>query len=637
MESEDRLAKRPWMLTLASIAVIVAALYLAKDVLVPLTLAILLSFMLSPTCDWLERRGLARVPAVLVTALMGFTLLGLVMWTSVVQLTELAPKLPEYQSNIELKLHSVNDRVSAVLSRATHTAKEFGEIKPAEGPLGTSDRPFAVRLMPYPPSAMEIISGMFGRLIGVLGSIGIVIVLVVFFLIRRDDLRDRFIRLVGGGQVTQATRALEDAGGRVSRYLLSQFVVNSSLGTMVGIGLYLIGVPNAALWGIAAMVLRFIPFIGVWIAAAVPIGLSLAISDNWLAPLLTFALFVVLELLVSNVLEPWLYGKHTGISPVAVLVAAVAWTWLWGIAGLLLATPMTVCLLVIGKHVPQLSFLAILLGDEPVFETKTRVYQRLLAGDQEEAGELLEAALENEPLARVYDTILIPALALTETHWLRGELNDIRRTFIFHSVREIVEGLGDNERAIPPPAAIEPAAEPAAEIAGEPAAEPADEASVAPAPVIPSNAVKPCILCLPARTEADEIAGSMLAQLLKADDCMVQSAAVTAHPSEIVDFIEKHEFAVICISAMAPAAVMHARHLFKRLRLEFPRARIVIGLWDASGDLAKAANRIGAREAADVAGTLADAQERIRTICQSRRAKPEEQAQRELMVESVAR
>jgi predicted PurR-regulated permease PerM len=600
MESEVRLAKPPRILTLASIAVVVAALYLAKDVLVPLTLAVLLSFLLSPICDWLERRGLGRVPAVLVTALTGFVVLGLVIWTAVDQFTHLAPKLPEYQSNIEAKLHSVNDYVSGALRRATHTAQELTPDKHAEGPQGTSDRPFSVRLISSPPSAMEVMSGMFGTLIGVLGAIGVVIVLVVFFLIRRDDLRDRFIRLVGGGHVTQTTRALEDAAARVSRYLLTQFIVNSSLGVLVALGLYLIGVPNAVLWGIVAAALRFIPYVGVWIAAVVPIGLSLAISDNWLAPILTLALFVILELVISNILEPWLYGKHTGISPVAVLLAAVAWTWLWGIPGLLLATPMTVCLLVIGKHVPQLSFLTILLGDEPVFETETRVYQRFVAGDQEEAAELLEERLEHEPLVQIYDTVLIPALARAETHWYRGDLNDARHTFIFQSMKEIIEGLGESQRAIPSP--IE--------------SEPADEADVDSTSDVPIGSLKPWVLCLPARTEADEIAGTMLTQLLRADDFTVQPIAITAQASEIVDFVEKHESIVICISAMAPAAVMHARHLFKRLRRDFPAVRIVIGLWDAPGDLAKAKTRIGSGETAHVVATLAAAQEQVRQFIQ---------------------
>ena len=238
------------------------------------------------------------------------------------------------------------------------------------------------------------------------------------------------------------TQMLEDAATRVSRYLSMLFLINATFGIAVGIGLYLIGVPNAVLWGILAATLRFVPYIGPWIAAVAPIGLAMAISTGWLAPILTLGLFAVLELFCGNVLEPWLYGKGTGVSAVAVLVAAVFWTWLWGIVGLLLATPLTVCLLVIGKHVPQLSFLHILLGNEPVFEPKRRVYQRLLAGDQEEAAELVDDDLENRPLVEVYDTLLIPALALAETDWHRGELDEGRHKFILQSLKEMIQRKG---------------------------------------------------------------------------------------------------------------------------------------------------------------------------------------------------
>ena len=287
---------------------------------------------------------------------------------------------------------------------------------------------------------------MFGTVIEGLGTIGIVIVLVVFFLIRREDLRDRFIHLVGKGQVTVTTQMLEDAGARVSRYLSMLFLINVTFGVSVGVGLYLIGVPNALLWGILAAALRFIPYIGPWIAAAMPIGLSMAISTGWVAPILTVGLFIALELFSNNVLEPWLYGKNTGVSPVAILVAAVFWLWLWGPVGLLLATPLTVCLLVVGKHFPQLSFLGIVLGSEPVFEPKKRVYQRLLAGDQEEADELLEDLLQDKPLAEVYDTALIPALALAETHWHRGEVNDGKHKFIMESLKEMIQDRIDRQQ-----------------------------------------------------------------------------------------------------------------------------------------------------------------------------------------------
>ena len=439
MAPSGQFTKSAWML--ASIAVVVAALYLAKGVLVPLTLAVLLSFLLSPVCDWLERRRLGRIPAVLVTAILGFAALGAVAWTAVVQMTDLAPKMPEYQDNLQSKLHSANEYLSAALTKVTRTAQEMGQSLPpselADELQGRKEPTYAVRVLPSPASPLQVLGGTFGAILYALGSTGIVILLVVFFLIRREDLRDRFIRLVGQGHVTVTTQMLEDAATRVSRYLATQFLINFTFGVAVGIGLFVIGVPNAILWGILATTLRFIPYIGPWIAAAMPIGLSMAISTNWLAPILTLGLFVVLELISNNVIEPWLYGKSTGVSAVAVLIAAVFWTWLWGIAGLLLATPLTVCLLVIGKHVPQLSFLNILLGNEPVFEPKKRVYQRLLAGDQEEAAELVEEFLEHQPLVEVYDTVLIPALALAETHWHRGELDEGRHKFILESLTEI--------------------------------------------------------------------------------------------------------------------------------------------------------------------------------------------------------
>jgi predicted PurR-regulated permease PerM len=228
-----------------------------------------------------------------------------------------------------------------------------------------------------------VFGGMFGTLLEVLGTAGVVVVLVVFFLFRREDLRDRFIHLVGKGRLTVTTQMLEDAAARVSRYLSILFLLNVTFGFSIGLGLYLIGIPNPILWGILAAAFRFIPYVGPWIAAVMPIALSLAISTGWVAPILTVSLFVVLELINNNFLEPWLYGRNTGVSAVAVMLAAIFWTWLWGPVGLLLATPLTVCVLVVGKHIPQFAFLDILLGTDPVFEPKMRVYQRLLAGDQE--------------------------------------------------------------------------------------------------------------------------------------------------------------------------------------------------------------------------------------------------------------
>jgi hypothetical protein len=312
------------------------------------------------------------------------------------------------------------------------------------------------------------------------------------------------------------------------------------------------------------------------------------------------ALFAALDLLIGNVLEPWLYGKNTGVSPVAVLVAAVFWTWLWGAIGLLLATPLTVCLMVIGRYVPQLAFLDILLGNEEVFEPKIRIYQRLLAGDQEEAAELIDGYLEQMPLVEVYDTVLIPALALAETHWHRGEINEERHKFIFQTLKETVEELGERQQEIQATKAAENAKTP-----------PANSDLVAPA-----DSSKLCILCLPARDEADEIAGMMLAQLLAMRGCVVQAVSVTALASEMVELVEQRKADVVCISAMPPAAATHARYLCKRLQGRFPEAGLVVGLWSASGDLNKARERIGCGPTAHVVGTLASAQEKIHGLLQ---------------------
>ena len=472
---------------------------------------------------------LGRIPAVLLTVILGFAVLGIAAWMAVVQMTALAPKMPEYQDNLQAKLHAANDYFIAALSKVTRTAEDVGQnlprVQQAKRPQGTDERPFSVRVLSPPASPLQLLGQTFGTLVEVLGLAGIVVILVVFFLVRREDLRDRFIRLVGKGHATVTTQMLQDAATRVSRYLSILFLINASFGIAVGIGLCLIGVPNAILWGILAATFRFVPYVGTWIAAAAPIGLAMAISTGWLAPILTLALFAALELFCGNVLEPWLYGKGTGVSAVAVLVAAVFWTWLWGIAGLLLATPLTVCLLVIGKHVPQLSFLHVLLGNEPVFEPTRRVYQRLLAGDQEEATELVDDDLENKPLVEVYETLLIPALALAETDWHRGEIDEGRHEFILQSLKEMINERDEDQREVRTKEGIEE-----------------------------GNSPRPCILCLPARDEADEIGGMMLAQLLATGECLVQSVSFTAAASEVIDLVAEPQ---------TPRGV-HFRHASRR-------------------------------------------------------------------------
>jgi predicted PurR-regulated permease PerM len=602
MAEANQVARSSLVLKAASVVVVIAALYLAKGVLIPLTLAVLMSFFLSPLCTRMERMRLGRIPAVMVTAILGFSILGVGIWMTVVQVTQLAPKIPEYQHNIEVKLSSINKYFVKALNQINRTTQDESQDlslteTPIE-PLGTAASPYAVRILSSPTSPLQVFGGMYGTLVETLGTIGIVIVLVIFFLIRREDLRDRFIRLVGKGNVTLITQVLEDASARISRYLSTLLIVNLAFGICVGVGLHFIGVPNAILWGTLAATLRFVPYIGPWIAAAMPISLAMASSTSWLAPMLTVGLFISLEVFNNNILEPWLYGKNTGVSPVAILLAAIFWMWLWGTAGLLLATPLTVCVLVIGQHVPQLSFFDILLGTEPVFEPHVRIYQRLLAGDQDEATIMFERFLEQQSDVEVYDTVIIPALAMAETHWQLGDLNESRHNFIIQSLRDMIQvrferlqEIGSKKNTVP-------------EVAG--AGTRLDQSK----PIVLS------IICLPSRTEADEITSAMLSQILGSDGSHMKTDSVVSMAAGEFEAGDGLTANVVFLSATPPAAVMHARHLCKRLRSKLPDVKIFVGLWHAQGDLIKFQELIGC--GSTVVATLADAQTQIQQYATSR-------------------
>ena len=589
MTATKELNRTPTALTIAAAAVVIGALYLGKGLLIPLATAILLSFLLSPVCNWLERRGLGRVPSVLLTVVFGFTLLGSLTWTAIGQITSLAPKIPEYRTNIEAKLSSVNSYAVTAIQRLTQSAQSMGEKISSTGvtnegastDLGKGGELYAVRVVTDPSSPLEIVAGLsgsFGIALQILGAAAIVNVLVVFFLAQREDLRERFIRLIGKTHVAVTTQTLEDAGSRITKYLSTLFFMNFMFGASISTGLYFIGLPNAILWGMLAGVLRFIPYFGPWIAAIIPIVLSMAISPGWLAPLLTVSLFVALELLNNNLLEPWLYGKNTGVSSVAVLVAAFFWMWLWGPVGLLLATPLTVCLLVVGKHVPELSFLGVLLGSDPVFEPHERVYQKLLAGDIDEALDTVDVQIEKTSLTEVYDTILVPALRLTETHWHLGKLADARYEFIIESFREMIQDHGERNRK-PQQLRSDSDSEPMkGETVGQSATKPR----------------WPAVLSLPARSEADEIAAGMLTQVLTLAGNQAYTISLQALEGDLQKLFERHKnIDIICVSAMSPAAVMHARNLCHRLRVQFPDVRLLVGLWDFHNDLPKATSRIG--------------------------------------------
>jgi len=423
---------------------------------------------------------------------------------------------------------------------------------------------------------------------------GLVLILTVFLLIKQFDLRHRLLRLVGLGQINNMTQALDDAAQRVSRYLLMQVLVNATFGTLFGFGLYCIGVPNPALWGVVAGLLRIVPYVGTLLAAALPIALSLAAFDSWLPPLLVFLLFAGLELIIANFVEPWLYGANTGISSLALLMAAVFWTLLWGPAGLILSTPLTVCVVVMGRYVPQLSFLHILLGDEVVLAAEAQVYERLLAMDQPEARSIVDQFMKGKPLVELYDSVLIPALSLIEQDRHKGAIDTRREEFLFLSINEMINELAEYQL----PQEASPAEDAAAESA-------------------PAARLSARVLCLPANDRADEVTAAMLAQILEQAGHAAFSLPITrASPAELLALIELRQDDVVCISALPPYAFPAARTMCKLIRERFPKLKIVIGVWGFGGDAEKAKARFERTQPDRLLTSLAQAVEQIQELIQ---------------------
>ncbi len=524
------------------------------------------------------------------------------------QLTELAQMVPQYRESIAAKLGSLP---VGVFETTTQTMKEIeqdvqqkqAEEKEAEARNGGAEadaasrkkraepKPAKVQVVEPEPTPFKLVARAFEPLIGPLTTAGMVVILVVFMLLARQDLRDRIVRLMGRGRIRLTTQAMDDAAHRVSRYLLTQTALNALHGAAVAVGMLLLGVPGFFLWGLLSAVLRFVPYIGPWIAAAMPVLVAFAVFDGWTWPLLVAGYFVVLELISNNVLEPWLYGSSAGVSPLAVIVSAIFWTWLWGPVGLLLATPITVCLVVMGKYLPQLRFMHILFGDEPVLEPHARFYQRLVAMNQEEAAEVAEKYLAQcGSLVDTLDAVVLRALALAEVDRHAGDLDETRWRYIHTALREITGDLAELEAKGPAPGDAPPAKH--------------DEhthAAAAPLPRLPADFV---VLVLPASDEADELAGSMLAQLVSACGGRCEATTVAPRSEGLVDVMRHHEAHAVVVSAVPPSAVAHARHVHKRLRGCLPEVAAVIGVWTETGALGDVAARTAAGADTTVVATL---------------------------------
>jgi predicted PurR-regulated permease PerM len=508
-------------------------------------------------------------------------------WIIANQLLAVVNELPTYQQNIHNKIVSLSSPGKGSLGRAAESVQKLGkELSIAQTPqppnrlskeqsranlLGRAGAPVPVEIVEKSTTGFQYLSDLVFGFAKPLGVAGIVLIFSIFLLIERQDVRNRLLRLVGLGQLNVMTQALDDAAQRVSRYLLLQFAVNAGFGLTIGIGLYFIAVPYAALWGAVAGILRIVPYAGTLIAGALPLVLSIAVFDSWLQPLLVFVLFASLELVIGNWVEPRLYGAHTGVSSLAILVTTVFWTILWGPAGLILSTPLTVCVAVLGRYVPQVSFLHVLLGDEPVLEADTRIYQRLLAMDREEAKEVADVFLKDQPLLALYDNVFIPALTMAEQDRHKGALDTTREQFIFLSMKEMIAEFSDYRTEVP--------------------ASPND-ANLEVAPLeIPLREFKGRVLCLPAGDEADEITAAMLAQLLEGQGIPALAFPFGESIQAIFAFIDLQPQDVICVSALPPFAFAEARTIARQCRLKFPKTRVFVGVWGFTGDLKKALDR----------------------------------------------
>ena len=584
---------------------VIATLYFGRRIFIPVALALVLSFLLTPLVAWLQKIRLGRVPSVFVVLLLCFSLAAGVGWSVARQFLEITSHIQDYKDNIEENIRSLHSRKNAPLIQATATIQELNKelgTAPAEAAKAAHSKdgaphpakPIPVQVTAPPTNFIQDLRTLLGPLAEPLETGVLVIVFMAFMLIHREDLRNRIIRLGGQGQLTVVTHALEDASERLSRYLFLQFLVNASYGSLFGLGLYIMGVPHALLWGALGALLRFVPYIGTWIAVAFPVAMAIAVFPGWKQALLAFALFAVLELTIANIIEPWLYGSHTGISPLAILIAAIFWATLWGPVGLILSTPLTLCLILVGRYVPQMSFLEVLFGDAPVLAPEELFYQRMLAMDPDEARNVAERYLEKNSLRSFYESVLIPALRLAEEDRHTDVLGDRSAEFISQCTRELIEDLGDR---IPQPSSQQEASENY---------------------VLQDNShfADTSVVCMPARDDADELVGMMLAQLLRqAGNKQVRYIAIGAM-EDMLKQVEEIGSQIVCVSALPPFAVGQARTLCKRLHARLPEVALVVGLWGFSGGVPRAEQRVGPTTADAVCTNLTEAILQIRKLAE---------------------
>jgi predicted PurR-regulated permease PerM len=580
---------------------IVATLYFGRAVLVPVVLALLLAFFIAPLVELLRRVRLGQVPSVLLAVVLALGVVLAIGGVIGTQVAELSTDIPKYVNTVETKIASVR---AYTVGRLSHLADTIGVRHAAPGPAtpdtSTSVPPGQLNksteglpqgapgaALPAQSAAssssgpLALAERYLSPILSPLATFGIVFVVAVFALLQREDLRDRLIRLVGSSDLHRTTLAIDDGGRRLSRYFLTQLSVNAAFGVVIGIGLLLIGVPNPILWGILSALLRFVPYVGSFISAVLPMALAAAVEPGWSMVLWTLGLYGVVEGVTGQVIEPMLYGHSTGLSPFSVVVAAIFWSWLWGPIGLILSTPLTLCLVVLGRHVKRLEFLDVMLGDRPALTPIESLYQRILAGDADEAEAHAELLLKERSLTTYYAVVVLKALQLAANDSQRGVLDHEQLDRIKSAVTAVVSGLASHDDKDPPPAkgdkgAVGPA-DAEEDLPHNPHPEDVDPPDSLPAAWRGPSAV----LCIAGRGPLDEAAASMLNQLLGKHGLNSRLVSYAFVSREGIDQLDVTGVAMACVSYLDISGnPAHLRYLMRRLRQKLPKgAPILVGLW----------------------------------------------------------
>jgi predicted PurR-regulated permease PerM len=599
------------LLTLAVAVVVIAGLYLGREVMIPIILAVLLSFLLAPLVNLLRRLHLGRVPSVLLAVILALGIIlafGAAIGT---QIAELMPDVPRYASAVQQKVDAVQNvllgRVTTVMRRLGHQLEGTDTAKtsksgPATPDVATGNEQKIIPVEMHQPAAtnVEIARQIIAPIIAPLLSAAIVFIVAIFILLQREDLRDRLIRLFGSSDLHRTTVAMNDAARRLSNYFLTQLAINATFGIIIGTGLYFIGVPSAVLWGVLAVLLRFVPYIGAPLAAVVPLALAAAVDPGWSMVLWTAALYAIGEAIIGQAIEPMLYAHSTGLSPFSVVVAATFWTWLWGPVGLILSTPLTLCLVVLGRHVERLEFLDIILGDRPPLTPVESFYQRILAGDPDEARAQAELLLKERSLSSYYDEVALKGLQLAAADAVRGVLAGGRIDRIKESIDGLIEDLEEYEDRDPSLAESDQAAVAPTRAEQDLPAQPAPKDEAPAQSLLPPRwqGTAP-VMCLAGRGPFDMSASLMLAQLLRKHGLGASVVAHEAGSRAAIGMLDGRGVAMVCVTYLElTGSPSHLRYLLRRLRQRLPEAAILVGFWQAEEEILRDA-RIRAAIGAD--------------------------------------